>query len=163
MNKYNEDLIEIFKVYDLKNLEYNKYIRHQNVTNNKYTNLITMHFDNNETVSFNCEFAGMFDSTTKIWTWSWVMPEYPCYEVSLSYQLLNHAITYYNSNIESLYNFYRSVLTNSHIIFNDELELDNHIAIITYQLRNRIKFIYNHIIFLDNTNTKYIINYYYMY
>ena len=162
MNKYKE-LFELFNLYDSRKLEYSKYMNHQNITNNSYTNIIEMHFDNSEKVSFYCEFLGNYNMDTKIWTWSWVMPEYPCYETGLAYQLINHALTYYDANLESLNNFYRSVLTNSHILINNDFELDNHIALITYQMRNRIKFIYSNIVYLDNSHTKYTINYYYMY
>ena len=55
MNKYKE-LFELFNLYDSRKLEYGKYMNHQNITNNSYTNIIEMHFDNSEKVSFYCEF-----------------------------------------------------------------------------------------------------------
>ena len=92
---------------------------------------------------FNVELLGYFDVETKIWIWSWVMP---LLKKSLSVEcryLLKYGLNLEPTNIENNDIYYiKILLSNSRILIKDNIQLEILLAIVSYLLGNRIKFIY---------------------
>ena len=156
-----EELKNILDIYDISQTLSKKYLSHKNVTIDDKNNQIIMHFANNDEV-FDCEFAGYYDNDTKLWYWAWVLPNITCSETSLSNQIINYGIKLNNNDPSSLEYLYKLLFINPIIKLKNNIELDNHIAVIHSILRNRIKFIYYNKVYLDPNKKKYIINYYYI-
>ena len=120
---------------------------------------------NNENFIF--EILGVYDPNTKVWIWSWAIPiinpDY-IYETS---QLFKYGLTkkiiddnttvqefmYLKEDKEfSKINFYiKTVFLNSRILINNNLELEILLAISSYILGNRIRFIFKE----ENTDLVY--------
>ena len=93
--------------------------------------------------SFNYEILCVFDLKTRIWAWSWL---FPLLNKKFSYesrQLLNYAL---DKNIISINDeeniFIKTQLTNSRLYIPDSFQLDIMLALCSYLLQDRIKFIY---------------------
>ena len=101
--------------------------------------------DSNEKIlgDFNVELLGFFDIKTKVWIWSWVMP---FLKANLSVQckfLLKYGLNLEPNNTKNNDEYYlKLILSNSRIIIRDNTQLEILLAIVSYLLGNRIKFIY---------------------
>jgi len=54
----------------------------------------------------------------------------------------------------------KGILVNSRIKIDELVQLDVNLALYTYLLKDKIKFIYPHKKYIDQTNTKYVTFYY---
>ena len=109
---------------------------------------------------FNYEFLGVFDTNSSVWIWAYAIPTMPnnlkkeseelhLYGLKQNIHLdpvenneFNVEFTNLDSNI-SLLNFYKkTILCNSRILINNDLEIDIILAISSYLLKDRIKYIY---------------------
>jgi hypothetical protein len=158
----NKEVLKyIIEIYNVVNTEFKKYIDNQEIFINNQTNQIVMYFDN-ETETFNYEFAGYYDSTNNNWYWAWILPNNATSIDSITNKILNYGLSINNQIEDSLENLYKQSFINPILNLKNNIELDNHIALILSILQNKVKFIYNHKIYLDATKKKYIINYYYI-
>jgi len=93
--------------------------------------------------NFNVELLGFFDIKTKVWIWSWVMP---FLKKNLSVQckyLLKYGLNLEPTDTENNDIYYlKLILSNSRIMIRDNIQLEILLAIVSYLLGNRIKFIY---------------------
>jgi hypothetical protein len=121
--------------------------------------------DSNVISEGNYELLGIFDFQTKIWISGWaIMMEAGNIALnSLSRELFDYVynLQLNNSSYDiALYKYIHNLLINSRILIEDSIELDIYLASISYLLKNKIKFIYPHIIYINTDKTKYVINYY---
>lgn len=116
----------------------------------------------NQKMKFNNEFfdfeiLGVYDPNTKVWIWSWAIPIINPNYIYETSQLLKYGLTkkifgnvtveentYFKENTDSSkINFYiKTVFLNSRILINNNLELEILLAISSYILGNRIRFIF---------------------
>lgn len=114
----------------------------------------TMRFNNKK---FNFEILGVYDPNTKVWIWSWAIPIINPKYIYETSQLFKYGLTkilFRNTTVEefmyfeedeefSKINFYiKTVFLNSRILINNNLELEILLAISSYILGNRIRFIF---------------------
>jgi hypothetical protein len=158
----NKEVLKyILEIYNITNTKFKKYINHQSPNINETKNEIIMHFNNDNEV-FNCEYMGYYNSDNKNWYWSWILPSIVCLPDSITKKILDYGLSLNNYDKDSLEYLYKSSFINPIINLKNNIELDNHIALILSVLRNSVQFIYKNKVYLDATKKKYIINYYYI-
>jgi hypothetical protein len=157
--------------YDNQNNNNKKYLENtkMEIKNMNYDNIITTVYDiykivkdNDVIYECNCELLGIFDFQTKIWISGWSILTRKGNPHSLSRELFDYAYDSRLSNpsFNEVNNYIFNQLINSRILIEDNIELDIYLATISYLLKNKIKFIYPNIKYLNTDKTKYIINYY---
>lgn len=157
MNLNVSDLIKTaFEYYDNKNLKYKKYIENNNIylDYNKSTIMFT---DLND--EFKYEVLGIFDNSSKIWIWAWMMPIFSNSKKQISESLLNYGLKLEPKNDPEEY-YLKTQLVNSRFLLEDKIQLDIHLALACYLSRNKFKFLYKKKFFLDKDKKKYLIIYY---
>ena len=78
--------------------------------------------DNNDEI-LDCEFAGYYDNDTKLWYWTWVLPNITCSETSLSNQIINYGLKLNNNDPSSLEYLYKLLFINPIINLKIKLKL----------------------------------------
>ncbi len=149
--------------YDNQNKKYKEYLNDEDITVTRDKNLIKFNKLNKE---FKYELLGMFDNTTNIWMWGWMIPDFLYNETNLVRKLLNYGLKISPSVItpvsdEKLY--LKTQMVNSRFLLNDEFQLDLHLAIVSYLVKDNIKFIYYKKRYLNKDKSKYITVFYFIY
>jgi hypothetical protein len=146
--------------YDKHNIEYDKYIRTDKITVERETNKIIFQEYQKE---FKYEFLGIFDNTTNIWIWAWLVPEFMFNETHIVRKLLNYGLKISPTPINKLDNeqlYLKTQMVNSRFLLYDSFQLDLHLAISSYLAKDNFKFIYSKKKYLNKEKTKYITVYY---
>ena len=146
--------------YDSRNIEYDKYINTDNIIIERNTNTIT--FSDNK-AEFKYEFLGIFDNTTNIWMWAWLVPEFMYNETNIVRKLLNYGLKISPTPTNKLNNeklYLKTQMVNGRFLLNDDFQLDLHLAISSYLAKDNIKFIYYKKKYLNKEKTKFITVYY---
>lgn len=159
-----------FQSYDTMLKKYKKYIDTQDIKTNRDTQKIIF---NNED-EFNYELAGMFDSDTQIWMWAWMIPEFLYKETILVRKLLNYGLKIEpmkdmmltgnnkRGNTDQML-YLKTQLVNSRFLLDNKFQLDLHLSIATYLVKENIKFIYPREKIIDEKSKKSITVYYFIY
>ena len=161
LNNLNEFIIDSLKEYDNNCLMYNKY------TNSKIKikidhNINEINFidnDDNNIYKNNFEILGIFDNSNHIWIWGWAI--YINNDlIKITKDLLNYGLKLEPRPGQDITfnSFIKSLLVNSRILIETDVELNNNIAIIYNLIKNKFSFIYPYKYYLDDN--KFIIYYY---
>lgn len=142
--------------YDTKQYNYNIDNNKINIEND-YIYLYTS--NNNLVYSGEYEILGYLDEINKIWYWSWLISSIKLEHTKLTQDLLLYALKLDQSDKE-IHNFIKSLLINSKINLYESIEIDIIIAIVSFILKNKIKYISIKKIYTDINNKKYILLYY---
>ena len=95
--------------------------------------------------------------------WGWMSPTYKNREIEFSKKLLDYGI---KINIDSINPntldklYLKTQFTNSRFLLNNKIQLDLHLAISLYLLKDNFDFIYSDIVYLNKEKTKYLTVYY---
>ncbi len=148
--------------FDYQNKKYNNYLKEDDISITRDKNIIKF---NNLNEDFKYELLGIFDNTTNIWMWGWMMPDFLYNETNLIRKLLNYGLKISPSVItpisdEKLY--LKTQMVNSRFLLYEQFQLDLHLAIASYLVKDSIKFIYSKKKYLDKDKTKYITVYYFI-
>jgi hypothetical protein len=146
--------------YDNHNIEYAKYINSENILLERDKNIIKFPDSNAE---FKYEFLGIFDNTTNIWMWAWLVPEFNYNETTIVRKLLNYGLKISPTPMARLTNeqlYLKTQMVNGRFLLYDEFQLDLHLAISSYLAKDNIKFIYYKKKYLNKEKTKFITVYY---
>jgi hypothetical protein len=154
-----------FIYYDKQNIEYDEYIKSNNITVERETNKIIFNDNSKELNSkeLKYEFLGIFDNTTNIWIWAWLVPEFMFNETNISRKLLNYGLKISPTPINKLDNeqlYLKTQMVNSRFLLYDQFQLDLHLAISSYLAKDSFKFIYSKRKYLNKEKSKYITVYY---
>ena len=147
--------------YDTHNIEYAKYINSENILLERDKNIIK--FPDISNTEFKYECLGVFDNTSNIWIWAWLVPEFHYNETNIVRKLLNYGLkispnpTYRLTN-EQMY--LKTQMVNGRFLLYDSFQLDLHLAISSYLAKDNFKFIYYKKKYLNKEKTKYISIYY---
>lgn len=116
--------------------------------------------------TFSYEALGIFDNTTRIWLWSWMDPTLMSKETILSKQLLNYGLKQnpdkFDKTLLDTKIFLKTQLVNSRFIIDTLFQLEIHLALASYLVKDNIKFIFYQTKFLDKEKKKYIQVYYFV-
>ena len=144
--------------YDIKSIEYNKYIQCDNISVNREDN--TIKFVTVDQTMFKYDILGIFDNTTNIWMWGWMVPEYYINEVTIVKKLLNYGLKIDRTDLSANKLYLKTQLVNSRFLLEDQFQLDIHIALASYLVKDNIKFVYSKIKYLSNDKKRFITVYY---
>jgi len=169
----NDNIVDLTKksldYYDNQNLLYKEYLENTDFEIKESEFIISK--NDKIILKGDYQIVGLFDFQTKVWINGWAMNLWPMegdmnQKNSLSRQLFDYVynikINYelnYNTYIN---NYINNQLCNSRILVEDNIELDIFLGLISYLLKDKIKFIYPHIKYLNNDKSRYIINYYFI-
>ena len=148
----NDLIIKSLDYYDNNNIKYEKY-NNQEVHIN--TETYEIKFTNN---NYNFEILGLFDNSNKIWIWGWVI-YINNNLIKIAKELLHYGLKLepgLHLNIKD--SFLKSLLVNSRILIETDIELSINLAIIFYLIKNKCLFIFHNKHYLDDT--KYVTYYY---
>ncbi len=143
----------------LKNAYKKKYLEEMKMASIKFLDID----DNNE---FKYEFLGIFDNSTNIWMWAWLVPEFMYNETNIVRKLLNYGLkisSTVSSRLDNEKLYLKTQMVNGRFLLYDSFQLDLHLAISSYLAKDNIKFIYYKKKYLNKEKTKYISVYYLIY
>ncbi len=156
---FNKLIDNALHYYDTKMTQYRQYIiKQQNTNIDRDKQTVTFPVQNHV---FKYELLGVFDNSTDIWIWAWMIPDFKYNETLLVKKLLNYGLKICPSGTEEIQAdklYLRTQLTNSRFILNTEFQLELHLAISLYLIKDNAKFI--HPVKVKLTNEKYITVYY---
>jgi hypothetical protein len=147
--------------YDMKSIEYKKYIDCDNISVNREDN--TIKFVTVDQTIFKYDILGIFDNTTNIWIWGWMVPEYYINETVIVKKLLNYGLKIDRTDLSANKLYLKTQLVNSRFLLEDEIQLDIHIALASYLIKDNIMFVYSKIKYLSNDKKRFITVYYTIY
>ena len=123
------------------------------INNNNNIKYISWYKNNEIKLKTHYEIIGIFDSYTKIWVNSWSLLNY---KSILGHDLFEYAYNNDINNINNSLNDYIKIqLLNSRFIINNNIELDIYLALISYLLKDKIKFIFPMELPYPNDKTRY--------
>lgn len=152
---------QAFTYYDMKSIEYKKYIDCDNISVNREDN--TIKFVTVDQTIFKYDILGIFDNTTNIWMWGWMVPEYYINETTIVKKLLNYGLKIDRTDLSANKLYLKTQLVNSRFLLEDEIQLDIHIALSSYLIKDNINFVYSKIKYLSNDKKRFITVYYTIY
>ena len=160
LKSLNELVLKSLKYYDEQCINNFNFINIYNTTQfNMATSEITFILGNDKTKLFDCEILGYFDNQNNIWFWSWVLLVDNNNASKLARELLEYGLKLELPKlIEQFY--IKSILVNSRTQFVEYAQLDTLLAICSYLLKTKIKFILPVKKYLDNNKKEYITFYY---
>lgn len=147
--------------YDVQNNKYNKYLETDNITVDRNTNKIL--FTDIDMIEYKYEILGIFDNTTRIWMWAWMVPEFMFNETEIVRKLLNYGLKITPSIVSRVSDdrlYLKTQLVNSRFLLDDSFQLDLHLALSSYLAKDNFKFIYSKRKYLNKDKKKYITIYY---
>jgi hypothetical protein len=127
--------------YDRKDV-YNKYINDSNTTFDRIKNEVVF---NDKNITFKYNILGLFDNSTNIWMWGWMMPSLYANENNLIYELLQYGLKILptpNNALNTGQLFLKTQLVNSRFLLYQKHQLNLHLALACYLLKNKFKFLY---------------------
>lgn len=158
-----ESLSQMIKMalenYDLICKKYDKYITNKNIILFMENAQIKFKFDDYDE-DLNCECLGYFDNQNKIWIYSWLLTTFDLKSTKISRELLEYGLKLEPDSNTDEHFMIKSLLVNSRIQIEESLQLDINLAIYTSLLRDKIKFIYPKIEYLDESKKNFITVYY---
>jgi hypothetical protein len=146
--------------YDKQNYEYRDYIMESTSRFKKSEEQIVAFIKEGKEREEDWEFLGYFDNNSKIWVWGWLISNINSSETVIARELLNYALKLEPSTNAVEHYMLKGFLINSRTLIEDDTQLDVNLAIISYLLNKKIKFIYPKIRYNDESKTKYITYYY---
>ena len=122
--------------YDIKNEKFKEILKTK-----EYIYKKDLEFNNlNKKFKFNI--LGIFDYSKKIWIWSWLVPSYSYNHILYTKKLLDYGIKLNPEKVDIEFLFIKTQLVNSRFLLDDILQLDIHLAIISYLLKDNFDFVY---------------------
>lgn len=166
----NDNIVDLTKksldYYDNQNILYKEYLENTDFEIKESEFIISK--NDKIILKGDYQLVGLFDFQTKVWINEWSMSriEYSLIQKnSLSRQLFDYVYNIklnYKFYDDDVNNYINSQFCNSRILVEDNIELDIFLGLISYLLKDKIKFIYPHIKYLNNDKSRYIINYYFI-
>ena len=158
----NQLIKKALNQYDNQCFKYLEILKvdHQNVRFNATNTEITFTLDSGEEKIYDFEMLGYFDNQNKVWIWGWLLTNLGSDQTRISRELLEYGLKL-EPNSNSTEHFYiKTLLVNSRISIEEDIQLDTNLAICSYLSKNKILFIYPRRRYLDNSKTNYVTFYY---
>ena len=145
--------------YDNQNMKYIDYIKNINFKIDEHTDDIVFNFDNHSD-TFQYEILGYFDNQSHIWIWGWLLGDLESQFTKLSRELLEYGLKLEPKSNSYDHFMIKSLLVNSRIQIEESVQLDINLAIYSGLLRDKIKFVFPRIRYIDESKTKFVTFYY---
>lgn len=156
------DLIKkSLEYYDSQNDKNKKYIENTKIIFSGEDNQISL-IDKEENILLDCnyEILGLFDNQTNVWLWAWLLPFLNSNDTIISRKLLDYALKLEPQSNSYDHYYIKSQLLNSRITIEDSIELDIHLALSSYLIKDLFSFIKPLRINLNKEQTKFNTIYY---
>jgi len=146
--------------YDNQCLKYTNYINSiPDIDNNLHT--ITFRDSNMKILlQADYEILGLFDNQTNVWCWAWLIPYLKYNETIISRKLMEYGLKLVPDSNTPDHFYIKSQLLNSRIRIENKFELDIHLALSSYLIKDLFKFILPIQFYLNTSKTKYITTFY---
>jgi hypothetical protein len=148
--------------YDNKNLKYEEYLVNVIAQVNETSNSIIIKDLDDSVIKLESEYEilGIFDNQTNVWCWAWLVPYLSYNETIISRKLMEYALKLDpNTNTKDHY-YIKSQLLNSRIAIENSFELEIHLALSSYLIKDLFKFIFPSKFHLNSNKTKFITIFY---
>ncbi len=158
---FNKLIDDALNYYDTKTKHYHDYIMIPQDSEINRDNG-TIRFPKQDKV-YKYEILGLFENETNIWIWAWMIPDFKFNETLLVKKLLNYGLKIgptQNENLTSDKLYLKTQFLNSRFLLKNDFQLELHLAISLYLIKDNAKFIYPVKVNLNKTKTKYITLYY---
>lgn len=144
--------------FDVQNNKYETFLSGKYIMNNKQF----IEKDTNNIININYEILGIFQHETNVFIWGWLIPYYSIDEIKITRELLDYGLRL-DPKSNTLDHFYlKTLLVNSRINIKNDIELDLILAISSYLLKDKIKFIFKSTLLQNNNNNNYSITTFYL-
>jgi hypothetical protein len=157
-NSLNQFIKKAIEYYDEQNITYIDTINTSDIILNTDSTIIIFKIDGEEKI-YDYELLGYFDNQNNIWIWSWLLINLTSDQIMIARELLNYGLKLEPLSNSSEHFFIKSLLVNSRIMIEEDIQLEINLAIFSYIIKKKIKFIYPRKIFL-NDEKKFITIYY---
>ncbi len=154
----NQFVKKALEHYDKQLFEYNEHINSNNIELSDSG--ITIKLKNNKTFYGNCQLLGIFDLRTHIWLWGWTLPFIRDEVLIDCKNLLDYGLKLSPDNQKDEHLFIKTLLLNSRIYVEEEIQLEINLAIYSYLLKDRCSFILPYKIYKNEDDDKATISYY---
>ncbi len=155
------DLIKkSLEYYDKQNYKNKKYIENTFVEVKSQDKILIHDKAGDVLLESEFEVLGLFDNQTNIWLWAWLLPFLSSNETLIARKLLDYALKLEPQSNSDDHYYIKSQLLNSRISIEDSIELDIHLALSSYLIKDSFSFIKPLQIFLNEDKTKYSTIYY---
>jgi hypothetical protein len=147
--------------YEVRNNEFREFIEDDQVSFDRINNKITF-IEKKKIFRYNV--LGMFDKSNNIWFWGWMMPLFYMNEFDITTELLNYGLKINPTPVNRISNdklYIKTQLINSRFLLENFFQLEIHLALSCFLVKDKIKFVYPRKRKLDNN--KDIILYYFIY
>jgi len=158
----NDIIRKALNLYDNQNEKYKKQIETEDFNINRDTTEINLNKD-----MYKYQVLGVYLPYSNIWLWSWMIPDFTSKEIILSKKLLDYGLKQNNDNLLDDTESYSEIqylkvqLVNSRFIIDKKFQLDVHLSICSYLLKDNILFIRSKKKYLTKDN--YLITYFLVY
>jgi hypothetical protein len=145
-----EIIINSIELYDRKYIKYREIMKSRSEII-KDINKIRFYSKEDELLlEVNYQYAGYYDMNNNIWIWAWLLP-LTNNNTKLSRDLLQYGLKLDVNSINNDQIFIKNLLLNSRFVIKDKIGLDINLAIFSFILKEKILFIYPHVINNDIT------------
>jgi len=158
LNQFIKKSLQYYDNQNLANIEILQ-VSDSNVKFDVEAKTITFITDNGEK-EFNFEMLGYFDNQSNIWIWSWLLTNLNSEQTKMARELLDYGLKLEPTSNSVEHFLIKSLLVNSRISIEEDIQLDSNLAICSYMLKNKIKFIYPRRRYLDDS--KNYVTFYYL-
>ncbi len=145
--------------FDNQNMKYIDYIKNTDFKIDEHTDDIIFNFDDTSKV-YQYEILGYFDNQAQIWIWGWLLSDLESQYTKLSRELLEYGLKLEPKSNSYDHFMIKALLVNSRIQIEESVQLDINLAIYSSLLRDKIKFIFPRIRYLDDSKKNFVTFYY---
>jgi len=145
--------------YDNQKTKYYHLINNQDITFDIGENKINFIFDD-KTDQMDFQILGYFDNQNYIWIWGWLLNGLNINVTKICRYLLDYGLKLEPSSNTTEHFFIKSLLVNSRIMIEEDIQLDINLAIYSYLIKDKISFIFPMKRYTDESKTNYITIYY---
>ena len=145
--------------YDNQNWNYRNLIDNQDVKFDELNSTITFFIDE-DNQTYNYELLGYYDNQNGIWIWGWVLSDFNYKDTPQCKYLLDYGLKLEPKSATIEQTMIKGILVNSRIKMEEQSQLEVNLAIYSYLIKDRIKFIYGRKRYLDKTSDNYVTFYY---
>jgi len=151
-------IVKSLSNYDKTCNKYSKYINSTNIElDREKTEIFFLDLDKKK---FKYEVIGLFHNEHNIWMWAWNIPDLQSNETIIVKKVLNYGLKISLNDYKTSGMYLKTQLVNSRFTLEDEFQLDIHLAIFSYLVKDNLKFIYPRKSYLSQDKTKYFTKYY---
>lgn len=145
--------------YDNQNWNNKKNINNQDVKFDELNSTITFFIDESYKI-YNYELLGYYDNQNSIWIWGWVLSDFNYKDTPQCKYLLDYGLKLEPKSATIEQTMIKGILVNSRIKIEEHVQLDINLALYSYLIKDRIKFIYGRKRFIDKISDNYVTFYY---